>query len=84
MGNLTLVRHGQASFFGADYDQLSAAGISQSRALGDLNFYVPAGTYGIVECAHQVLLHAWLDRFLGIEEWNRDGANKTVPSPPAR
>jgi len=35
MGNLTLVRHGQASFFGADYDQLSAAGISQSRALGE-------------------------------------------------
>ena len=26
-----------------------------SRKLGDLNFYVPAKTYGIVECAHQVL-----------------------------
>ena len=35
MGHLTLVRHGQASFFGADYDQLSEAGIRQSRALGE-------------------------------------------------
>ncbi|MGJ3243034.1 MAG: SIS domain-containing protein [Opitutales bacterium] len=45
---------------------------NQSRQLGDLNFYVPAKTYGIVECAHQVLLHVWLDRFLGLEEWNRE------------
>jgi len=35
MGHLTLVRHGQASFFGADYDQLSEAGVRQSRALGE-------------------------------------------------
>ena len=35
MGHLTLVRHGQASFFGADYDQLSEAGLRQSRALGE-------------------------------------------------
>lgn len=42
---------------------------NHSRALGDLNFYVPARTYGIVECAHQVLLHCWLDRFMGIEAW---------------
>jgi len=34
MGLLTLVRHGQASFFGADYDQLSEAGHAQARALG--------------------------------------------------
>jgi len=42
-----------------------------SRKLGDLNFYIPAKTYGIVECAHQVLLHIWLDRFMGICEWER-------------
>ena len=41
-----------------------------SRGLGDLNFYVPARTYGIVECAHQVLLHVWLDAFMGVEEWS--------------
>jgi len=39
---------------------------NRSRSLGDLNFYVPAKTYGVVECAHQVLLHMWLDRFMGI------------------
>jgi broad specificity phosphatase PhoE len=34
MGELVLVRHGQASFFGADYDELSAVGREQARALG--------------------------------------------------
>lgn len=32
---LTLVRHGQASFGGADYDQLSELGHRQSRILGE-------------------------------------------------
>lgn len=44
---------------------------NKSRQLGDLNFYIPAKTYGIVECVHQILLHVWLDRFMGIEEWNK-------------
>lgn len=35
MGNLYLVRHGQASFGAANYDQLSALGQRQSRRLGD-------------------------------------------------
>ena len=35
MSVLTLIRHGQASFFAADYDQLSALGEQQSRALGE-------------------------------------------------
>jgi broad specificity phosphatase PhoE len=34
MGQIFLVRHGQASFGAADYDQLSAHGIEQSRLLG--------------------------------------------------
>jgi len=42
-----------------------------SRKLGDLNFYIPAKTYGIVECAHQVLLHIWLDQFMGVKEWEK-------------
>jgi len=46
---------------------------NQSRKMGDLNFYIPAKTYGIVECAHQVLLHVWLDKYMGILEWERDG-----------
>lgn len=34
MGQLLLVRHGQASFGAVDYDQLSAHGVEQSRLLG--------------------------------------------------
>lgn len=37
---------------------------NKSRRLGDLNFYVPLHTYGLVESAHAVLLHAALDNFL--------------------
>lgn len=37
---------------------------NQSRRLGDLNFYVPLDTYGLVESAHAVLLHCWLDMYL--------------------
>jgi D-sedoheptulose 7-phosphate isomerase len=44
---------------------------NRSRALGDLNLYSPAKTYGMVECAHQVLLHVWLDHFMGVAEWDR-------------
>lgn len=39
-------------------------GDNKSRQLGDLNFYVPLHTYGLVESAHAVLLHAALDNFL--------------------
>lgn len=35
MGHLVLVRHGQASFFGASYDQLSPLGREQATALGE-------------------------------------------------
>jgi len=31
------------------------------RQLGDLNFYVPALTYGHAESAHAALLHYWID-----------------------
>lgn len=45
---------------------------NKSRKGGDLNFFVPGWSYGLVECAHQVLLHAWLDRFMNVCEWNMD------------
>ncbi len=45
---------------------------NESRQLGDLNFFVPSNTYGVAESAHQVLLHAWLDRFLGISYSNEE------------
>ncbi len=37
---------------------------NKSREMGDLNFYVPLETYGLVESAHAVLLHSALDYFL--------------------
>lgn len=37
---------------------------NKSRKMGDINFYVPLDTYGLVESAHAVILHAALDHFL--------------------
>lgn len=53
------------TFTGLNFD-------NKSRQMGDLNIYVPAKTYGMVECAHQLLLHMWLDYTMGIEEWDRN------------
>ncbi len=39
---------------------------NRARARGDLNFYVPADRYGWVECAHQLILHYWLDQYLNL------------------
>jgi len=44
---------------------------NRSRTYGDLNFYVPAQRYGRVECAHQVILHYWLDQYMNV---HGDGA----------
>jgi len=32
------------------------------RRLGDLNFYIPARTYGFAETGHAAILHYWIDR----------------------
>lgn len=37
---------------------------NRSRKLGNLNFYVPLATYGMVESAHAMLMHIWLDMYL--------------------
>lgn len=34
------------------------------RKLGDLQFYIPQHSYGIVECYHQVILHVILDQYM--------------------
>jgi D-sedoheptulose 7-phosphate isomerase len=44
---------------------------NRARACGDLNFYVPSSRYGWVECAHQLILHYWLDQYLNL---HADGA----------
>jgi D-sedoheptulose 7-phosphate isomerase len=46
---------------------------NMSRQSDDLNFYAQSWTYGMVECSHQVLLHAWLDRFMEVAEWKLTG-----------
>ncbi|MGL1887867.1 MAG: SIS domain-containing protein [Reichenbachiella sp.] len=45
---------------------------NKTRSLATHSLYVPAKTYGMVECIHQILLHMWLDKFMGIYEWDRD------------
>jgi D-sedoheptulose 7-phosphate isomerase len=37
---------------------------NMARALGSLNFFVPLEFYGMVESAHAMILHCWLDMFL--------------------
>ena len=37
---------------------------NKSRQMGDLNFYIPLETYGMVESSHAVFLHCWLDMYL--------------------
>jgi len=44
------------------------------RSFSDFSVYVPFKTYGMVESAHQILLHLWLDKFMQIKEWDRQGS----------
>ena len=45
LAELTLVRHGQASFGAANYDQLSDLGMQQSRWLGEYFAAIGAETH---------------------------------------
>ncbi len=40
---------------------------NKSRNMGDLNFWIPSKSYGIVESTHQCLLHCWLDKYMNLE-----------------
>lgn len=56
-------------------DTLALSGLkpnNKSNKLGLYSIYVPMKTYGIVECCHQVFLHMILDKFMKIQEWERD------------
>jgi len=44
---------------------------NKSRQLGDLNFFVPANTYGLAEVCHAAIMHCWLDLFLDKYEGGR-------------
>lgn len=53
---------------------LAFSGLKENNAsteLGHYSLFVPLKTYGMVECIHQVFHHLWLDRYMGIEEWNK-------------
>jgi D-sedoheptulose 7-phosphate isomerase len=37
-----------------------------SRGFGDVNFYIPNSRYGWIESAHHVIMHYWLDQYVGL------------------
>ena len=58
-----------------DVNTLSLSGLKPdnlSNKKSKFSVFVPAYTYGIVECCHQVIIHSILDMFMDIKEWNRD------------
>tara|TARA_B110000003_G_scaffold41648_1_gene38819 strand:- start:12986 stop:13603 length:618 start_codon:yes stop_codon:yes gene_type:complete len=58
-----------------DISTLSLSGLKPDNLSiknSKFSIFVPAYTYGIVECCHQVIIHSILDMFMDIKEWNRD------------
>ena len=54
---------------------LSFSGLNKnniSEKTSDFSIFVPSKTYGMVECIHQVFHHLILDKFMKIEEWNKN------------
>jgi len=45
---------------------------NKSKDFSDYSLFVPLYTYGMVECIHQIILHLILDKFIGINEWNKE------------
>ena len=44
---------------------------NKTEILSHFSLFVPMKTYGMVECIHQLFHHIFLDKFMGIEDWNR-------------
>lgn len=42
-----------------------------SREIATYSAFYPFKTYGMVECAHQLYLHLWLDAYMKIYEWKK-------------
>ena len=42
-----------------------------SRKIATYSAFYPFKTYGMVECAHQLYLHLWLDAYMKIYEWEK-------------
>lgn len=43
------------------------------RLLGELNYWIPADTYGLAETCHAALLHFWMDGLAAVSERPRPG-----------
>jgi len=53
---------------------LGLSGLKQNNKSAQLSTYslfVPMKTYGMVECIHQVFHHLLLDKYMGINEWEK-------------
>ena len=94
MGTLYLIRHGQASFGAADYDQLSELGARQCHALGQ-HFVARGITFEAVLCGtlrrHAQSLAALTDGFgtlpatqewPGLNEYDSEALIRTVHAGP--
>ncbi len=44
---------------------------NKTEKTSDFSLFVPMKTYGMVECIHQVFHHVYLDKFMGINEWDK-------------
>lgn len=50
--------------------------------MGDLNFYIPSQSYGLVETAHLVLIHSIVDKFAEMSReaiYERKTAQRSIP-----
>lgn len=50
-------------------DVITLSGFEKTNSLikkGKVNFHIDSNSYGIVECFHQVILHALLDEYAGL------------------
>jgi len=41
------------------------------HSLGDLNFYIPAPSYGMAETCHAAILHYWIDRTIHADQMKK-------------
>jgi D-sedoheptulose 7-phosphate isomerase len=44
---------------------------NKSRKIANYSVFYDFKTYGMVECAHQLYLHLWLDAYMDIYEWEK-------------
>ena len=45
---------------------------NKTEVLSNFSLFVPMKTYGMVECIHQLYHHIFLDKFMNIEEWEKE------------